>query len=211
MTIIDLSRRSLRKLLVSGTAIASLCLGMTATARAETVIRHPGQHTPYGFELEPHLVFDWLDDSHWVGDGIGPGLHMAVPFMHQGPISSINNNMALKFGLDITFGGRCYWGSRYRERYDCDSTSFMLPVALQWNFYITDIITTFGEVGLAIRHSRWPYSFNCNANGTCQATDSDTYALFYSAVGAKFMFGRSVGLTVRMGYPHVTIGASILF
>lgn len=211
MTMIELSRHSFQKVLVSALVTCKVLLGNASPANAETVIRHPGQHTPYSVELEPHLAFDWLSDSHWVGDGIGPGVHVAIPFMHQGPISSINNNMAIKFGLDLTFGGRCYWGNRYRERYDCDSTSFMLPVALQWNFYITDIITTFGEVGMAIRHTRWPYSYACNGNGVCQSSDSDTYALFYPAVGAKFMFGRSAGLTVRMGYPHVTIGASILF
>lgn len=200
------------------TPIALLSGPFLSTAQAETVIRHPGQHTPYSFELEPHLAFDWWSDRKWVGDGVGPGVHFAIPFMHQGPITSINNNMAIKFGVDVTFGGGCYGNTRYwngYDRYNCgDTTSILLPIALQWNFYITDIITVFGEAGLMIRHARQSYNVGC-VNGICRdgyrQSYSDTYGDLYTAAGAKFMFGRSIGLTVRMGYPHVTVGASFLF
>jgi hypothetical protein len=133
--------------------------------------------------------------------------------MQQGPITSINNNMAIKFGVDLTFGNGCYWaGSRYYYYRDyCSTTSLLLPIALQWNFYVTDIIVPFGEMGMAIRHTWWSYDGACVANATCPQHYSETYPIFYPAVGAKFMFGRSAGLTVRMGYPHFTVGASILF
>ena len=210
-TMIDLSRHSVAKPLVSLIAATCTWLGLSSAAMAETVIRRPGQHPQYGFEIEPHLAIDWID-SHWTGEGIGPGIHFAIPIMHQGPITSINNNMAIKFGADLTFGNGCYWGRypNYYSRNYCDSTSLMLPVALQWNFYVTDIIVPFGEVGMAIRHTWWDYDGPC-VDGRCGWDESDTYALFYMEAGAKFMFGRNAGLTVRMGYPHVTVGASILF
>lgn len=207
MTEIALSPCDRQKAVFTSAIVLSIAiLGATSTASAETIIRQPGFHPQYSVELEPHLAFDWFSD-HWVSDGIGPGMHVAVPFMHQGPISTINNNMAIKFGMDLTFGGGCSWG--YRDRYDCDATSLLLPVALQWNFYITDIITVFGEPGLAIRHTWWDYHYACGP-GNCGADFSDTSASIYFAGGAKFMFGRTVGLTVRLGYPHATIGATIL-
>jgi hypothetical protein len=216
MTMTLRSRRPFAKTLIRVVAPISLLLGpLLATAHAETVIRHPGQHPQYSFELEPHLAFDWWNDRRWVGDGFGPGVHFAIPFMHQGPITTINNNMAIKFGVDVTFGGGCYGNWRYDRggyyRYNCgDTTAITLPVALQWNFYITDIITVFGDVGLMIRHARQSYDYNC-ANGVCGGSYRDTYADLYTAAGAKFMFGQTVGLTVRLGYPSATVGASFLF
>lgn len=211
MTRTDRSRQWLQSAFLSAAVVSTTLLGWSTLASAETIIRRPGLHPQYSVELEPHLAFDWIDDRRWVGDGIGPGLHVAIPFMHQGPITTINNNMAIKFGLDLTFGGSCSWRELYRERYDCDATSLMLPVALQWNFYITDIITVFGEPGLAIRHSWWDYDYRVNCpGGVCHGDYRDTYAELYLAGGAKFMFGRTVGLTVRLGYPHATIGASFL-
>lgn len=211
MTMFDLSRCSVAKSIASLVALAASTFGLSSVARAETTIRHPGQHTQYSFELEPHLTIDWFN-AHYAGEGIGPGVHFAIPLMHQGPISTINNNMAIKFGLDVTFGNGCrYWANRFYNDRGCDATSFVLPIALQWNFYVTDIIVPFGEAGLAIGHSRYSYDGPC-ANGlTCNWHDSDTYPLMYFVGGAKFMFGRNAGLTVRMGYPHITVGASILF
>jgi hypothetical protein len=210
MTMIDLSRRSKKSALFTLSALAGVWLGSVSTAKAETVIRQPGLHPQYSFELEPHLVLDWMD-AGWAGQGIGPGVHAAVPIMQQGPISTINNNMAIKFGLDLTFGNGCYGWGNWRGYGDyCSTTSLTIPIALQWNFYLTDIITAFGEMGMAIRHTWWSYDAAC-PNGIDCRHYSSTYPLFYPAVGAKFMFARTVGLTVRMGYPHVTIGASILF
>jgi hypothetical protein len=209
---IDLSRRSIAKAFTSICAAIGLCLGTASTANAETIIRYPGQHPQYVVELEPHLALDWLD-THYAGSGIGPGMHAAIPIMHQGPITTINNNMAIKLGLDLTFGGGCnyYWDRRaYPYGNGCNSTSFLVPVALQWNFYITDIITTFGEVGMAIRYVRWSYDCGGSINAYCPDSHGEMDPIFYPAVGAKFMFGRTVGLTVRMGYPHFTLGASIL-
>jgi hypothetical protein len=197
------------RLTVSAFALATTFALFTQNASAATIIKQPGNHPQYSWELEPHLAVDW--DNHWYNDdGFGPGVHAAIPFMHNGPIPTINNNMAIKFGMDLIFHGGC--DGRYRDwdRYNCSATSVLLPIALQWNFYITDIITVFGEPGLAIRHMWWEQT-NC-PDGRCGDWDgSDTYLLPYFGAGAKFMFGRTAGLNVRLGYPDVTIGASILF
>ncbi|MGC4065561.1 MAG: hypothetical protein QM784_13125, partial [Polyangiaceae bacterium] len=161
-------------------------------ASAATIIKQPGNHPQYSWELEPHLAVDW--DNHWYNDdGFRPGVHAAIPIMQQGPIPTINNNMAIKFGFDLIFHGGC--DGRYRDwgAYDCSATSILLPIALQWNFYITDIITVFGEPGLAIRHMWWEQN-NCpNGAPGCDWDGSDTYLLPYFGAGAKFMFGRTAG------------------
>jgi hypothetical protein len=213
MTMIDLSRCSIGKALVSASTAIACLLGMAQSAAAETVIRRPGQHPQYGFELEPHLAVTWWD-AYYTGEGIGPGVHFAIPFLQQGPISNINNSMAIKFGVDLTFGNGCYGDYRYRYYYDnyCHSTTLLMPVALQWNFYFTDIITGFAEIGMAIGHTWWSYDGACSADGRyCNYHHDRTYPLFYSALGAKFMFSKMIGLTVRMGYPMATVGASFLF
>jgi hypothetical protein len=196
---------------LSITALSTLC---TQTANAATIIKQPGQHTRYDWELEPHLALD-IDAHHELNTGFGPGVSVAIPFMHQGPITTINNNMAIKFGFDLAFHD-CddHYGWRDYRYDDCSATSIMFPVALQWNFYITDLITVYGEPGLYLRHYWWSRDYPSGGcpDGRCSWDDSETFAWMYFRSGAKFMFGKNAGLNVAIGYPQgFTIGASILF
>src|SRR5215216_4393744 len=88
-------------------ALALSLLGFSRAAHAQSIIRQPGNHPDYSFELEPHLALQWADR---VGpdNGFGPGVRFNIPFLHNGPIKTINNNMGITFGLDITFGGGNY-------------------------------------------------------------------------------------------------------
>jgi hypothetical protein len=96
---------------------------------------------------------------------------------------------------------------------DCSASSIWFPIVLQWNFYLTDIITVFGEPGLAISHTRFsvddcpgaPDEYICGEDWS--DTDVHPFVLY---AGAKFMFGRNVGLTVRLGFPSISVGASFL-
>jgi hypothetical protein len=140
--------------------------------------------------------------------------------MHNGPISKINNNMGISFGLDVTFGdggpGWCW--TRYNNPgfltrgEDCDVTEFWLPVAMQWNFYLTKVISVFGEPGLAIVHRRWDYNYYCQGGGgpLCEFDYHDTDLEFVLWGGGRFMFSDSVGATVRLGFPMITAGINIL-
>ena len=84
-----------------------------------------------------------------------------------------------------------------------------MPVVLQWNFYITDIITVYGEPGFAIRYAHvsatLPYQ-NLPRDYSYGYTDP----ILVLSGGAKFMFGKTIGLNVRVGYPYFTVGASFL-
>jgi hypothetical protein len=165
-------------------------------AQAETIIGRPNSHPAYSVELEPHLLLGWgfrrnrhdflPTHQHLDGPfGVGPGLRASIPVMDNGFVSSINNNVAIGLGADFAY-------------YDRDSASVLwLPVVLQWNFYITKVITVFGEPGVALRHTSWD-------NGH----ETDGQLVLHG--GAKFMFGQTTGLTVRIGAPYVSVGVSFL-
>jgi hypothetical protein len=189
-------------------------LGFPATARAQSIIRQPGNHPDYSFEIEPHLALQWADRI-WDSDGFGPGVRFNIPFMHNGPIKTINNNMGITFGLDITFGGagyNCYPIDRRYPGADCSVTEFWLPVAMQWNFFLTKVISVFGEPGFAIAHRRWSYPWLCNGvNGAvCDVHYTDTTLEPVLWGGGRFMFSDTIGATVRIGFPMITAGVNIL-
>jgi hypothetical protein len=204
---------------VAGFALALCWLGAPGLAHAQSIVRQPGNHANYTVEIEPHFAFQWADR---IGndDGIGPGVRVNIPFMHNGPISKINNSMGITFGLDITFsdGGYGYCYGRYGRndfRYDnddCNVTEVWLPVAMQWNFYLTKVISVFGEPGFAIAHRRWDYEWYCDGlNGNrCDYDGSDTDLEFVLWGGGRFMFTDSIGATVRIGYPMITAGINFL-
>ncbi|MEZ4228965.1 MAG: hypothetical protein R3B89_07370 [Polyangiaceae bacterium] len=192
-------------------------VALPGLASAESVIKRPGAHPRYAFELEPHLVFQW--ENRWGDDdGLGPGARFNIPFLDNGPISSINNNMAIGIGLDLTLGDNdCrYWYGAYRvpgDRYDCSVTELWAPVVLQWNFFITDIISVFGEPGIAFVHRSIEGDWYCtnNPGDVCHYddTDNELEGVFWG--GARFQFSDVVGLTVRLGTPYVSVGANFLF
>ena len=207
-------RSSIRRGLVSGIALASLGVTLAATrpANAASVIKRPGAHPAYSVELEPHLLLQW-SQTRWGDEGFGPGVRINIPFLDNGPIQKINNNMAIGFGLDwATFsdvGNYCYY---YDPRvpaaaraYDCDANAFWFPVVLQWNFFLTDIISVFGEPGFAIAHYRWDSDYTLY-----DYSDSETDLRFVFWGGGRFLLGDTVSIIARIGTPYLSVGVSFL-
>jgi len=179
-------------------ALSGALLGMIALAsvpgRAESIVKQPGNHPRYAVEFEPHLLLGWaninandpfprrIDFAN--NAGFGPGMRLSIPLVDNGFVKSINNNVALGVGVD--------WA-----HYGPNSNVLWFPVVMQWNFFLTDVITVFGEPGGAIRsvsgnrHTEW------HVDGVLQ-------------LGAKFMFSRNVGLTLRAGYPYFSLGLTVL-
>lgn len=209
------SSRSLGRCIAAATAAAAV-LGMTvAEARAESIIKRPGDHPDYVLELDPHFVAA-LEGPVWADDGLGLGLRASIPFL-DGPIQTINNSMAISFGFDWVHYGDdngCWWWNRnqwgYYDNQDCNANGFWFPVTLQWNFWLTDIISVYGEPGLAIRHWNWDQPC-ASYDGICRFDDTDILpVVFYG--GARFLFTERFGMNVRLGfYPTMlNVGASIL-
>lgn len=181
------TQHRLRSFFTLALGLSAFLFALTAapeSAHAENLIKQPGAHNRYSWELEPQLAVKW---GCWRGcgnTGVGPGVRASIPFMHNGPIDTINNNIAISFGLNTYFYGN-------------DAVGWNVPVAFQWNFYFTDIISVLGEVGLHSELVTW--------NG---GSNFDVYPLFQG--GGRFQFGK-VGVLVRVGYPGASVGANIQF
>jgi hypothetical protein len=174
--------------------VAFSLLLVAPAARAETVIKQPNRHPAYRAELEPHLdLVPWHRnyggarykgfDSFEVGGGFRASIELADPAF----IPKLNNTVAITFGVDFT-NNNCRSG--------CGNYgfSFWSPVALQWNFFLTDKWSVFGEAGFMLRS----YGF----------LTSDTHADFTFAGGGRFHFTDRIALTMRAGYPFVSVGVS---
>jgi hypothetical protein len=186
----------------------------TNVSIARSIVKEPGRHPAYSVELEPHAVLDWAGAPSPHDEGFGAGFRASIPLFSNGPITALNNNMAISFGLDWAHGShpcgprRPGWYDEWRE--DCSHDSFWIPVALQWNFFLTEVISVFGEPGLAIAHHTWRHGQPCWAPGYCDADGDATRLKPVLWGGARFLVTDSFGFTVRLGYPSITAGFSLL-
>lgn len=154
----------------------------SAEAAAVNTIKRPGLHPNYVFEAEPHLVvgFDVPGPKGKGGfnSGFGPGFRGTIELVDNGFIKTINNTVGIGFGVD--------WLSPF------DHNIFWVPLVMQWNFWLSDKWSVFGEPGGGIYFGK--------ASGVRPA--------FYA--GGRFHFSDSVALTLRAGYPNVAVGVSFL-
>jgi hypothetical protein len=70
--------------------------------------------------------------------------------------------------------------------------ALVFPVVMQWNFFVAKQWSVFGEPGLAIFHSF--------------ASNTGVEPVLYA--GGRYHFNEHVSLTMRIGYPAVSVGLS---
>jgi hypothetical protein len=199
-------KRPIRSVLMVAVAFSLLTLAAPALAD-RSIIRQPGQHPNYVFEAEPHGILSfWGVPGPGNGSGVGVGFRGSVVIVDNGFVKTINNSVAISFGLDWVHyevddwcgywnppgpGGNqgiCYW--------DDDANLIWLPVAMQWNFWLSENWSVFGEPGLAIRINDDHYD-----------DDLDLDFVFYG--GGRFHFSDAVSLTMRLGFPtSLSVGVS---
>jgi hypothetical protein len=208
----------LRQLLTGAGALAALSIG--GQALAQSTIRQPNAHTEYAVEVEPHLTFGLFEPPGApTGLGIGAGLRATIPIVRNGFVPNINNSVGISFGMDwvhydsgddqqtigycaarvpgpgnttvCTAIGSPGWGP---------SNYLYFPAAMQWNFWITDQFSAFGEPGLAIYYEKARYEPSGHVGAR---------PLF--ALGGRWHFLRRGMLTLRVGYPVMSLGVSVLF
>jgi hypothetical protein len=190
-------------------AVASSSL-FAAPARAQ--IKEPGAHPKYAVELEPHFLMQWTN-APWNTDGIGVGVRASIPVIDNGPVTTINNSLAVGFGFDWAhFDDNCgvFYGYRGPEPgYSCTGNHYWFPVVAQWNFFFTPVVGAFAELGFAIQHAN--DQVEC-APGVTVCALSDTYTRLRPVflVGPRFILAKSFAITVRVGIPYLTIGGSFL-
>ena len=147
----------------------------SALASAQAVIKMPGAHPRYTFDAEPHLVV-----RPFKGEGIGPGFRGTIVLVDNGFITKINNSVGLGFGADFLFSGR---------------DEVILPIVMQWNFWLSRKWSVFGEPGASIRlHDH----------------KADHFYPFTFYAGGRFLFSDSVALVMRVGHPTFSVGVSFL-
>ncbi|MEO6602021.1 MAG: hypothetical protein ABIQ16_19230 [Polyangiaceae bacterium] len=187
-------------------------LGLLAVpALASAQIKEPGNHRQYPAELEPHLVVQWNNYNACANEGFGPGFRATIPFLDNGPIPKINNNMGIGFGLDWAHSGRNNRCGIYNNGYGVTADVWTLPVVVQWNFFLLPKISVFGEGGLVLQHYRVDRGAPCRNGEFCDDgnyTDNSVDASF--SVGGRFLVSDSVGFLLRLGYPYFSAGVSIL-
>jgi hypothetical protein len=182
-----------------------------STASVHSTLRRPRAHPYYGVELEGHLQLQWNSVPTHSDAGPGLGFRASIPVIQQGPISSINNNLAVSFGIDWAH----FWGCRPGP--DCGANDVWFPIVMQWNFFVTPAWSFFPEVGLAIHHSFWSYDdYGPRGPGCgpgprdfCAYSDQRTAVAFASWLGARWSPSDMFSLVLRLGVPSLTAGMSL--
>ena len=193
-------------------------------ARADDTIRRPGDHPRYSVEIEPHGLIGWA--AQWAGTGFGLGGRISINLTHDGFVKTINNSVAIGFGLDwVHYSATgCFYDPRfanycYGPGYYASADFLQFPIVMQWNFYVAQRWSVFGEPGLYIYHGFYNApNYPCNGPGlpACgqfgygyYGSDTGVGPAFW--VGGRFYFSDSTTLTMRLGYPDLlTVGVSFM-
>lgn len=171
-----------------GVAAAAVfaCLHVAGTAGASPITQ-VGNHPTYAVEIEPHFSAGTDNGPRFKHDnGFGPGARFSIPIVENGFVPTINNSVAISFGIDWVYRGEGFGGDSVNE--------FVLPVTMQWNFWVTDNWSFFGEPGVAI-----DAFFN---------RDWRLLPAFYG--GARWNATENVNIVFRLGYPSTSVGVSFL-
>lgn len=155
-------------------------------ADAAPLIRQPGHHRLYDLELEPHAVLG-MGGRRWygndVGSGMGLGARFSIPIVDNGFVQTINNSVAISFGADWLHYSEHSSGFDY----------FVVPVAMQWNFWVTESWSFFGEPGLAFEVFE----------------DRRGWKMYPTGFGgARWSMADGVNMVFRVGYPMSSVGVS---
>jgi hypothetical protein len=185
----------LARLSITGAALA-LSAFAAGSARADDTIKHPGDHPAYNFEVEPHLVLGW--DDVYAADGFGLGVRFSIPIVDNGFIPKINNSVAISFGLDLLHYDACWYVG------NCSANYIHIPVVMQWNFYVARQWSVFGEPGLVIFHG---FISDCPFNN-CPVGPRETSVEPALYLGGRYHFNDKMSLTMRVGFPSISVGLS---
>lgn len=203
----------------NGVTLALVLVASSYGATAFAQIRYPNQHPDYVVELEPHVAFGVFDPpGRPTGTGIGGGLRATLPIVKNGFIPTINNSVGISFGLDwVHYDGPGVQTIGYCSRYEpgpagtsiCTavdgpiggpSNYIYLPGAMQWNFWLSSKFSAFAEPGFALYYEKARYE-----------SDGGVGAVPLFALGGRWHFLRRGMLTLRVGYPVMSLGVSMLF
>lgn len=186
-------------------AIAAGCfaLALAPSAYGDDTIKRPGDHPQYVVELEPHGDFGF--GFRYDGVGLGLGFRASIVVVKNGFIPKLNNSVAVTFGGDFIHYGGCYFSN-----IDCNANYLFFPAGLQWNFFVAEHWSVFGEPAIVPFYGF--YDDYCAVNGKVRfCSDPAHFSVtpgFY--VGGRYHFNEHIALTMRIGYPTFSVGASFM-
>jgi hypothetical protein len=194
--------------------VLAFALGVCASnAHADETTVIYGARAPigYGVEIEPHLLLGTSPPGNGAGSGAGIGARGSVVVAPDGFIRGVNDSIAISFGLDVGHYSAAWGLNGYRDQ--ClhfepgpagtsictevtsnggTSNYVYVPIVMQWNFWLTQRWSVFGEPGLN--------TFFLANHGAGIAP-----ALY---LGGRFQITDRITITARLGYPTFTLGAS---
>jgi hypothetical protein len=159
-------------LLASSLLALTLVLVPQHALAEEATGRDPDRHPHYFFEAEPHALLGLFER-----DAYGLGFRGTFVLTDDGFIRNVNDTVGLGFGFDWT--RHTTW----------------VPIVMQWNFWVSEHWSVFGEPGVAFR-----FRDRYRKLGP----DPTLYG------GARFQFAPRTTLTMRVGYPAFALGLSFL-
>jgi hypothetical protein len=185
-----------------GFALSAALVVVLTAAGVRAQIDRPGAHPSYSAELEFHGLVQW-DVEPWNHNGFGLGARASIPVIAQGPITTVNNSLAVAFGFDWAHASHCHPEPRYNARVDCSNNNFEFPVTVQWNFFFSDVISLLVELGLDVRYETWSWR-----DGPGDEDDVEAFPQFL--IGPRFFVGKNVAIPIRIGWPYLSVGVSFL-
>jgi hypothetical protein len=202
-----------RRLLL-GVSFALLVISATRTARADLTIKDDGAVPSFIVELEPHGVFTPFWPPRGSADvGLGFGALIGINVAPRGFIPDLADSVSIGLGVDWVryFGSRASasecaeWQGSGNQRI-CVRTRaaggagayVFAPAVMQWNFYLTDSWSVFGEPGIGMYFFRGAFDDGLRVGLTPVIN-----------TGGRFHFSERATLTLRIGYPYTTVGISI--
>jgi len=199
-----------------GAAAVSVAIGFARPAAADDTIKRPGDHPKYAVEIEPHGLWGWTHYDYAPDDGFGLGARFSIPIVENGFVPSINNSVAIGFGVDwLHYSGTACYGVYYGPHYNgpCyyvgDSNYLFFPIVMQWNFFVASHFSAFAEPGLVIYHGFFNYCSGAPLGYAC-ANPNDTGVDFAFYVGGRYHVSDHVALVLRLGYPTFSFGVSFM-
>jgi len=189
-------------IVIAAPTALTVIFSIAPAARADDTIKRPGDHPVYAVELEPHGVFGW-GGPYGSDGGFGLGGRVSIPVVQNGFIPTLNNSIAVTFGLDWVHYSGCYGA------FDCSADYIEIPVAMQWNFYVSQRWSVFGEPGIYIFHGWLSTCYYYDGlHVSCPGAPLETSVLPAFYVGARYHFSDKAALTMRVGFPSVSVGVS---
>jgi hypothetical protein len=177
-----------------------------AAVAGDNTIRQPGDHPSYAVEIEPHVDFAWFDYAGYAGigstAGIGLGARFTIPIVKNGFVPTINNTVGIGFGGDWVYFG-CS-----APNVSCGVSTLYFPVVMQWNFYVAQRWSVFGEPGFSFNYAF--YNNGACGNNKTGCFGSNLFPGPVFEVGGRYHINEHFALTARLGYPDFTFGVSFM-